>query len=229
MTDCSTHEIAIERRAAGVLTSGEASRLEAHLATCASCRHHATSVDRLKTMIDTSNASAALDPALTWRRVHTYVARSEERFRRKLTRTLPIGLTAAAAVAILALAAGSTWLTLFSLGFLLAGFANLWAIFAAQRRLKLLAASPGDLVAFVRREHTRARVLAATGAVFAAVLGVLWLGTGLDAPPAWLPTFGHDGSAPLAFALAALFFAYAAYLVIVVGPRLAREARELAE
>jgi hypothetical protein len=183
----------------------------------------------MKTMIDTSNASANLDRAATWRRVEAHVAKSEERLRRKLTRTLPIGLTAAAAVTILAIVADSTWLTLFSIGFLVASFANLWAIFAAQRRYERLADSPGDLVALVRREHTRTRILASSGAVLAAGLGVLWLGTGLEAPPAWLPSFGHAGSAPLALALAGLFFAYAAYLVIVVGPRLAREARELAE
>jgi len=227
MTDCSTHEIALERRAAWVLASREAEELEAHLASCSSCRHHATLVDRLTTMIETGNASVDLDR--TWRRVRGYVAKHEERFQRKLTRTIPIGMVLATVVLIAASAAGPTWLALFSLGFLIACLANLWAIFRAKRRLQRLADSPGDLMALVRREHTRARVLASTGAVFAAALGVLWLGTGLESPPDWLPTFGRTGSGALAFGLAGLFFAYAAYLVVVVGPRLAREARELAE
>jgi len=225
MTDCETHEIALERRAAGDLREREVRELEAHLADCSSCQSYARAVTRMKTMIETSDANVRA--SRTWPRVNAYVVSQEERMRRKVTRTIPIGMLFAAILLLTSLFQGGTWITLFSSGFLLACAATLAGILLRRRELRSLADRPGDLLALMRREHARTRVLATAGALLALLLGVLWLGTGIESPPAWMPAFGHRTRPSFAFGVAALLIGYAGWVVLVVLPRLRREAAEL--
>ncbi len=51
---------------------------------------------------------------------------------------------------------------------------------------------------------------------------MIWIGTGLETPPAWMPTLGYEGGGPFYFGMAAVFFGYAVYLLVVTLPRLRR-------
>lgn len=221
MNDCEAHEIALERRAAGDLPGNEVAELEAHLAGCATCRRYAQQMERIQAMIQTSNAT--VDTTRTWRRVNKYVVRREEQTNRKLTRYLPLGMAFMSVTLVLSLIEGQDSMTLFATGFMIASVWHLWVLIARQRKLQRLVDSPRDVLTLVRRELTLKQVLTVSGALLALLLGSTWLGTGLAVSPAWMPTFGYHDAGPFYLVMAAVFFAYAAYLALVSWPRLRRE------
>lgn len=117
-------------------------------------------------------------------------------------------------------------MTLFAVGFYAASVGQILLILARQRELQRLVDSPQDVLTLVRRELSAKLLFASTGVFFAVLLGVLWIGTGLDAPPAWMPTLGYHGGGPFYFAMAVVFFGYALYLLTVTVPRLRHQGAE---
>jgi len=221
MNDCEAHEIALERRAAGDLPGNEVAELEAHVAGCATCRRYARQVERMQAMIQTSNAT--VETTRTWRRVNKYVVRREEQMNRKLTRYIPLGMAFMSVTLVLSLIEGQDSMTLFATGFMIASVWHLWVLIGRQRKLQRLVDSPRDVLTLVRRELTLKQVLTGSGALLTLLLGLTWLGTALTAPPVWMPTLGYHDAGPFTFVMAAVFFAYAAYLALVAWPRLRRE------
>jgi hypothetical protein len=175
----------------------------------------------MQAMIQTSNAT--VDAARTWRRVSKYVVRREEKTHRRLTLYIPLGMFFMSIPLIISLIEGPQWWTLFAVGFMLASVAQIVALLARQRQLKRLVDSPRDLLTIVRRELSLKQLFTGSGVIFAALLGVIWIGTGLESPPSWTPTLGYHGGGPFYFGMAAVFFGYALYLLFVSLPRLRRE------
>lgn len=227
MNPCEPHEIALERRAAGDLPEDEARALEAHLAGCPACADHARRLERMETMIADTNAT--VDPRRSWSRVNAYVIRREEKMHRAMRRNLPIALVSGTLVLVLSLATGRYSLTFFALGGVLTVLLQIVVQLQRQRSFRAIAESPADVLTVARRELVMRRLLVRSGAFLCAVLATLWIGTGLESPPSWLPTLGYDAGGPFCFGMGAIFVAYAVYLLAVDLPRLRRELAEYEE
>jgi len=177
MNACEANEIALERMAAGDLPEDEVAQLEAHLAGCSTCQRYQQQMERMQAMIQTSNAT--VDAARTWQRVNKYVVRREEKANRQLTRYIPIGMVSMTIVLIVSLIDGRPSAALFAGGALVAWVAQIVLMLARQRKLRQLVDSPRDVLTIVRRELSLKQLFAGSGVLFAVLLGVIWVGTGL--------------------------------------------------
>lgn len=225
MTNCEQFELALERRAAGELTSERHSALRAHLESCVSCRVYAHTMQRTETMIRDANAAVAARD--TWQLIHRHVER-REREGARLRKRLRWGAFLMGMLFCVATLTGAGWLRLFSVGALVTCVLELALLPLRDRRVLRLARADADLLLLLRREARWRLVWAMIGVLTAVGFSVVWYAASQASAPGWvLRTTGNPGR-PLALAMAGGFLLLAAYFLFVTMRRALREHAALA-